>query len=596
MSSPQIRPYRTINTRMIQNFHLVWLQRNINRIHVNDHRHPVDKLRDVFMTVDPFSDADKCIEFITNIQEKTFLVVSDEFLHTVIPIVQDMPQVNYIYILSHINLRKEIWPKVSGVYNDVTLLCEALRHDIEHCDHNSFSISLVQKTDTVINQSFDTFNFSFIFMKILKDVLLTIDFDQEHIKNFFTYCREQFADNSVELKNINMVEKEYYSQEPIWWYTYDCFLYFMLNKALRTMEVDLIMKMGFFVRDLHNHITRLHAEQYSEPKHSNSFVVYRGQGLSQMDFAQLETNQDGILAFNNFLSTSQNADVSLNFARRAITTSYSVGVLFIITVNPSIFATPFANVETASYFEREEEILFSMQSVFRIGQMQRIEKDDRLWQVELTLTSNDDPQLQALTNSDKNKIERSPEWFRLGELMIKMGQFSKAEQVYELLLNQSSDDRIKAEIFCLLGRAKDEQGKYAEAISAFKKSLEIVQVLSSIEDINRSDIYYHLGDIHAKMGAYLEALSYLATALEIRKKLLPVNHSLLSLSHLKIATVLQNLPRNEDALKHATQAVAIASHNAVIDQSQTQAIEEQLDELLGTILSRDEIEEIQMAQ
>jgi len=79
----------------------------------------------------------------------------------------------------------------------------------------------------------------------------------------------------------------------------------MLNRALRLIEVDLIIKMGFFVRDLHNHIAELHTEQYGGHHHSNSFTIYRGQGLSQMDFGQLMKTQGGLLAFNNFLSTSQ---------------------------------------------------------------------------------------------------------------------------------------------------------------------------------------------------------------------------------------------------------------------------------------------------
>jgi hypothetical protein len=58
----------------------------------------------------------------------------------------------------------------------------------------------------------------------------------------------------------------------------------MLNRALRMMEIALIIKMGFFVRDLHIHIAALHLEQYGKHHHSNSFTVYRGQGLSQTDF------------------------------------------------------------------------------------------------------------------------------------------------------------------------------------------------------------------------------------------------------------------------------------------------------------------------
>ena len=65
----------------------------------------------------------------------------------------------------------------------------------------------------------------------------------------------------------------------------------MLNRALRLMDVDIIVKMGFFVCALHQQITSLHAEQYGSQHPSNLFTVYRGQGLSQVDFDQLIANE-----------------------------------------------------------------------------------------------------------------------------------------------------------------------------------------------------------------------------------------------------------------------------------------------------------------
>jgi hypothetical protein len=76
-----------------------------------------------------------------------------------------------------------------------------------------------------------------------------------------------------------------------------------------------------------------------------------------------------------------------------VATSDLVGVLFVMKIDPSISATPFANVRNVSYYQREEEILFSMHSVFHIGQVKQIEKNDRLGQVDSTLTSGNDPQL-----------------------------------------------------------------------------------------------------------------------------------------------------------------------------------------------------------
>lgn len=48
----------------------------------------------------------------------------------------------------------------------------------------------------------------------------------------------------------------------------------MLNFALRTLDVEVILKMGFFLKDLHQQIEQL----YEETEISCSFHVYRDQG------------------------------------------------------------------------------------------------------------------------------------------------------------------------------------------------------------------------------------------------------------------------------------------------------------------------------
>ncbi len=119
-----------------------------------------------------------------------------------------------------------------------------------------------------------------------------------------------------------------------------------------------------------------------------------------------------------------------------------------IKIDPSISATSFADIKNASYYQREEEILFSMHSVFRIGQMKQIETNDHLWQVDLTLTSDNDEQLQALTKRMQVETDAgSTGWFRLGRLMMKMAQFDKAEKVFAIILSQTNDEKEEGEIY-----------------------------------------------------------------------------------------------------------------------------------------------------
>jgi tetratricopeptide (TPR) repeat protein len=563
MAPPSMDPRRPRNARMVQNFHLVWLDGSIDEINNDDCRNSITKLRQVVNTVNTFTDVDKCIEFINSIQqEKTFMISSGAFGPTIVPVVHGKPQVSTIYIFCanqawHEKWAKE-WPKIQGVYTDITPICEALKQAAQDCDHNSVSISFVKKTDGASAPNLDHLDSSFMYTQILKEILLTIDFKQSHINEFLTYCREELAGNTIELKNVEKIKKEYHRHQPIWWYTYDSFLYSMLNRALRRMEVDLIIKMGFFVRDLHRHIAALHAAQYGGHHYSHSFTVYRGQGLSQTDFDQLKQTQGGLFAFNNFVSTSQNADVSLGFARKTIDTSNLVGVLFVMKIYPSLSATPFANVRHASCYQGEEEILFSMHSVFRIGQVKQIDENNRLWQVDLTLTGDNDPQLHDLTECMRDETSSgSKGWLRLGQLMIKLGQFNKAEELYEILLKQTSNESGKAYLFFQLGRIKYNQGKYEEAIGFYEKALEIGQKTLPENHPDLAASYNKIGAVYDSMGEYSKALSYYEKDFEISQKTLPANHPHLATSYNNIGGVYNTMAEYSEALSYYEKALEI---------------------------------------
>jgi hypothetical protein len=86
--------------------------------------------------------------------------------------------------------------------------------------------------------------------------------------------------------------------------------------------------------------------------------------------------QGGLLSFNSFVSISKNRFVSLDFARWTMNSSNLVSVLFILIIDPSIAATPFANVENVSYYQGEEEILFSIPFIFRIKRVKQTDKNE----------------------------------------------------------------------------------------------------------------------------------------------------------------------------------------------------------------------------
>jgi uncharacterized protein HemY len=76
--------------------------------------------------------------------------------------------------------------------------------------------------------------------------------------------------------------------------------------------------------------------------------------------------------------------------------------------------------------------------------------------VDLTLTSDNDPQLYAITKRMQEETEDSTGWLRLGKLMIKLGHFDKAEELYETLHKEATNEGEKAHLFHQFGWIKNQ--------------------------------------------------------------------------------------------------------------------------------------------
>ncbi|CAF4903395.1 unnamed protein product, partial [Rotaria sp. Silwood1] len=82
-----------------------------------------------------------------------------------------------------------------------------------------------------------------------------------------------------------------------------------------------------------------------------------------------------------------------------------------------------------------------MHTVFRIGEIKKLE--DRLWQVELSLLNDDNEDLKKLTEYIEEATQGSTGWDRLSKLLLKMEHFDKAEEVLDLLIENSVKDDVE---------------------------------------------------------------------------------------------------------------------------------------------------------
>ena len=165
-----------------------------------------------------------------------------------------------------------------------------------------------------------------------------------------------------------------------------------------------------------------------------------------------------------------------------------------------------------------------MHTVFRICNIKPMSENNRLFEVDLILTSENDQDLRAITDHVREETDEFTGWFRLGQVLGKMGQFDKAEQVYTVLLEQAIDECEKAPIHHQLRWVKSCKEAYKEAITFHGKALDIrLNTLPpNHPDLGASDD--SIGTTCENMGDLTRAPSFYERSVDSAQHSISLNH------------------------------------------------------------------------
>ncbi|CAF3460999.1 unnamed protein product [Rotaria socialis] len=206
-------------------------------------------------------------------------------------------------------------------------------------------------------------------------------------------------------------------------------------------DSDAIIKLAFFIHDLHEHISSLHRKNWTGNGNLKPFELHRGQSLHRQQFDLVQNSIDGLLSFNCFLSTSYDKDVALMFANASEVNSDTIKVVFKMTIDPTIESTLYVETQNICAYEAEEEILFFMHSICRINYCQPMKRSDDVWEISLILTSDNDPELQAITGAIRDQVNVVPGWHRVASLFLILGKFKEVHEICDNLLQlQQAND------------------------------------------------------------------------------------------------------------------------------------------------------------
>ncbi|CAF1302017.1 unnamed protein product, partial [Didymodactylos carnosus] len=188
----------------------------------------------------------------------------------IIPLIHDYNHIHSIYIYCMNIERYHEWSlqysKIQNIFADQSNLIKHITNDLEYATEQLFTFNI----STLNQKAFQDLTKNaakFMWNQLLIEVLFRTSTDNNNYdikakKQMLDACRAYYIDNPKQIQYINKFEREYQQHNAIEWYTKETFLYKIINKALRTENIDALLQYQFYIKDLSKQLEQLHDKQY----------------------------------------------------------------------------------------------------------------------------------------------------------------------------------------------------------------------------------------------------------------------------------------------------------------------------------------------
>ncbi|CAF1239436.1 unnamed protein product [Adineta steineri] len=314
-----------------------------------------------------------------------------------------------------------------------------------------------------------------LFMETLVDVFKDRSLDSPQNRDkFIQICSLQQQSNQKQLEIVDEFKDTYEAEYAIWWYTRESFLYPLLNQAFRVENITMLLLCQFVIRDIHQRICDLD----EVTSLNENMTCYRGQLMSRDEVDLLRRSVGSIISMKTFFSTTLNKQYALIRVDVPVHNSSVIDtepVFFEITIQRNILylGEPFANISAESSFPDEEEILFSIGSLFRINEV--FNEEGKFWKINLIympkfespLLKNDGNYLNIIYKHMKGHdvLLRSD----MGKILHQAGKLNEAESYYRQKIDYVS--QLDPQVL----QQRDQENEFLKKISQSLRT-EIVKI------------------------------------------------------------------------------------------------------------------------
>jgi tetratricopeptide (TPR) repeat protein len=430
--------------------------------------------------------------------------------------------------------------------------CTSLRHRFRRQlddDDELIKMDIFVRSET----SSSELNGDFLWFQLFIEVILRMIDHEKGKQDLVDRSFQEYEMDTVEKRKIAEFAANYVSCDAIKWYTRDCFVYRIINKALRLQNMDTLYAFRRIIIDIYQQLRDLHqqAKNTVSIKH-----FYRGQLLSPKELEQFQRNIGSFVSIKSFFSTSEDQQMALGFVSERVGFS---SVLFDLRVDLNLNGTkPFANVTSSSYYPDEEEVLFMLGTIFRIDHV-RFDSERNIWIIELELCSDEDSDLKPSFDSLRENIDEETNLYELGRIFWNMKHLNASEKCFkELLLQKHSNIHIIPGCYLHLGNIAKDRGQFKEAIHYHRQGLELKEKTFSEDHPHIPYSHNSLGEALRQDGNFTEALVHYQKAMSLwRKQYGNDDHENIAMCLHNIGTCFAEQDDLEEALKYFLRALYI---------------------------------------
>ena len=550
----RLLPMATVSNKKF--YSCFWLDEQISQ--TKDYQNLQKELRKIINNLQLFDNIDECERCIRKVkQEKLILIVSNSLAQQILPRIHDFSQLTACYIYSHDRTDDRQWiknfSKVKGIFHTSSQLLIRVSQDRQgrlRSTDDRGTVSLV----TGNRQLLESRNAIFLWFQLFIEVLLRMHHTSHTRQELIDLCQESYKTDSSELSIIDEFRRTYKTENAIWWYTRECFLYRMLNKALRIQDFQTLFTFRFFMSDLAKQLTIEYERYLRELSTRDRIRVYRGQAIGVDELKLMQLHIGEFISMNSFLSTSVHRQTAIGFLYSIQITDDIERILFEIDIDPREKTVPFSRIDRLSYFETEEEILIMLGALFRIESIEQ-DRTKRFWIVSVTLASQDDFYLKETFAHMKQTIGDETNFDSLGKILTEMGQYEQAEKCYRRMICEAQLNRSIA--YAGLAWADHWSNNYDTALENLQKSLVLIEEIRSDICEEKGKLFSAMGLVYWRKKQYEDALENLNRALRIQQMILPAEHADLLATYNRLAITYSAMNQIEQALEFYNKCLTI---------------------------------------